>query len=96
VIAHVAYHWIKAERREAGLRKIIETGQGQRSQPGLVSRQVFVSIDDPLKVTSISVWQNQAAIDAWRRHPDYAIGRDGLAENWSRSTEHEYYDVVDG
>jgi heme-degrading monooxygenase HmoA len=95
VIAHVAYHWVKAERREAGLQRIIDTGQGQRSQPGLVTRQVFVSTDDPLKVTSLSVWRSQADIDAWRQHPDYAKGRDGLAENWSRPTEHEFYEVVD-
>ncbi len=95
MIAPIAYHWVKPDRRGVGLRKIIEAGQGQRSQPGLVDRQVWVSSDDPLKVTSLSIWRSQTDIDAWRQHPDYQKGRQGLEENWSRPTEHEYYEVVD-
>ena len=95
MIAHVAVHWLKAERREQALQRIIKAGEDQRTQPGLVDRRVMVSESDPLKVTSLSIWRSQADVDVWRKHPLYLAGREGLGDNWSRPTEHEYFEVVE-
>lgn len=36
---------------------------------GFLSKETFVSRDNPGKVVTLSYWRDAAALDAWMRHP---------------------------
>ena len=63
------------------------------NQPGYISSESMRSLDDPSKVTVVSMWQNREAWEAWRNSDtrkeivaefkDYIVGE----------TEYEYYSL---
>lgn len=52
------------------------------AQPGFVSVERFRSIANPSKLLSLSFWEDEAAVRAWRRHAGHrgaqAAGRGGV------------------
>lgn len=53
---------------------------------GFVSVERFQSLGDPGKLLSLSVWRDEAAVAAWRRHARHrqaqAAGRDGVFRDY--------------
>ena len=50
--------------------------------PGFVSVERFRSLTDPGRLLSLSLWEDEAAVQRWRTHPGHratqAAGRDGV------------------
>ncbi len=47
-----------------------------RGQEGFISRDIFISIDDPLKMTTVTSWETKEHLEAWVRE---AVARDKWA-----------------
>ncbi|MBL8378503.1 MAG: antibiotic biosynthesis monooxygenase [Burkholderiales bacterium] len=54
---------------------------------GFISKETFVSRDNPAKVITISCWQDQAALDRWMQDPEHRrvipIGRNELFTHYT-------------
>ncbi len=84
---------IKDGNMQAAARLMINTRSGAMKQPGYISSESMRSLDDPSRVTVVSMWQNMEAWDAWRNSDtrkeivaefkDYIVGE----------TEYEHYSL---
>ena len=84
---------IKDGNMQAAARLMINIRSGAMNQPGYISSESMRSLDDPSKVTVVSMWQNREAWEAWRNSDtrkeivaefkDYIVGE----------TEYEYYSL---
>jgi heme-degrading monooxygenase HmoA len=72
-----------AEGREADYLAIAATMRAElESQPGFIAVERFRSITDPLKLLSLSFWENEESVRNWRCHAGHrgaqAAGRGGV------------------
>ena len=84
---------IKGGNMRAASRLVISTRSGAMKQPGYISSESMQSLDDPSRITVMSMWQNRESWEAWKssearkaietEFEDYIVGQ----------TEYEYYSL---
>ncbi|NLB50063.1 MAG: antibiotic biosynthesis monooxygenase [Clostridiaceae bacterium] len=64
----------------SGLRRALE------SSPGFLRSERFTSLLDPGKILSLSVWEDEEAVNRWRRQAEHQLaqkqGRDLMFESY--------------
>lgn len=64
----------------SGLRRALE------SSPGFLRSERFTSLLDPGKILSLSVWEDEEAVNRWRRQAEHQLaqkqGRDHMFESY--------------
>lgn len=94
MIGALTHHWAKADRFAEARQLLDRNGEAQSKAPGFISRQTLVSLSDPLKITTIVVWETNAIYDAWRASPERAVAMAGADALWSKHPESERFEVV--
>ena len=41
-----------------------------RNQQGFISRDIFVSVEDPMKITTVTSWETKSQLEAWAKNPE--------------------------
>ena len=95
MIGVLTHHWAQPETFEAARQLLDRNGEAQSHAPGFVSRQTLLSLSDPLKITTIVVWETNAIYDAWRASPQRAVAMAGADALWSKPPESERFNVAD-
>lgn len=79
MIAIIFEVWPKAEHKQDYLDKAAEMKRLVESIDGFISVERFESLTEPGKILSLSVFENEGAVAAWRNTPDHrkaqALGR---------------------
>ena len=57
---------IKDGNMQAAARLMINTRSGAMKQPGYISSESMRSLDDPSRITVVSMWHNIESWEAWR------------------------------
>ena len=94
MIGVLTHHWAKADVIAEARELLDRNGLAQSKAPGFVSRQTLHSHDDPAKITTIVVWDDNEIYDAWRASPERAVAMAGAGELWGRPPESERFDVA--
>lgn len=72
--------------RAAGLRPLVE------AMPGFISVERFQSLTDPDKMLSLSFFEDEAALEAWRRTEEHraaqSAGREGIFSGYRLRIAH--------
>ena len=71
MLVHVHNHFILPGKVEQAKDLFRENGRVLATIPGLISRQVLMSKNDPLRWTGINVWENDEAPKVWYNHPGH-------------------------
>lgn len=94
MIGVLTHHWAQPETFAAARQLLDRNGEAQSHAPGFVSRQTLVSRSDPLKITTLVVWETNAIYDAWRASPQRTVAMAGAEALWSKPPESERFDVT--
>ncbi|MEM7630615.1 MAG: antibiotic biosynthesis monooxygenase [Pseudomonadota bacterium] len=80
MIAVIFEVWPKEGHREGYLRRAAALKAHLSDIPGFVSVERFESLAEPGKLLSLSFWEDEAALEQWRRLPEHrdaqSAGRD--------------------
>ena len=94
MIGVLTHHWAKPETFEEARAVLDRNGEAQSKAPGYVSRQTMIGREDPMKITTLVVWDSNEIYDAWRASPERAAVMTGADALWGRPTENERFDMV--
>jgi len=64
----IVRHMIQPGRLEEAAARINSNGDRMAQRPGFVSRQLLVGLDGDEELATVTVWEDQAAYDAWVAH----------------------------
>lgn len=83
----VIFEVVPADGRKADYLAYAARLKGElESMDGFISVERFQSLTDPDKLLSLSFWRDEAAVTAWRTHPDHratqAAGRNGIFRDY--------------
>lgn len=80
MIAVIFEVWPKDGQREPYLRRAAALRDHLADVPGFISVERFESLTEPGKLLSLSFWEDEAALEAWRKLPAHrsaqTAGRD--------------------
>lgn len=71
MIAVIFEVWPKEGHREPYLKLAAEMRAHLKDIPGFISVERFESLTEPGKLLSVSFWEDEAALEAWRRLPEH-------------------------
>jgi heme-degrading monooxygenase HmoA len=69
MITMINLHIVNPEQRERAIRLLKKNTELARKAKGFISREIFFSINDPLKGYSIATWQTREDMEAFLRSP---------------------------
>jgi heme-degrading monooxygenase HmoA len=95
MIGVLTHHWAKADRVSEAKALLNRNGEAQSRAPGFGSRQTFVSLSDPTKISTIVTWDSNDIYDAWRASPERSVAMAGADELWSQPPESERFEMQD-
>ena len=41
-----------------------------RKQQGFISRDIFISVENPMKITTVTSWETKSQLEAWAKNPE--------------------------
>jgi len=94
MIGVLTHHWAKADKIEEAKRLLDGNGLAQSKAPGFVSRQTFVALTDPTKITTLVVWTTNEIYDAWRASPERATAMSGADRLWAKHPESKRFKLI--
>lgn len=94
MIGVLTHHWAKPELIDEARQLLDRNGEAQSQAPGFVSRQTFIALKDPSKITTLVVWTTNDIYDAWRASPERAAAMSGADRLWARHPESERFELV--
>ena len=71
MIVLIGRYFIREDRIEQAKDMFLDNSRGVRKVPGLISRTVLQSERDPLRFSTITIFENDEARLAWSDHPDH-------------------------
>lgn len=95
----IVQHWCKPGMAERTRRRLDGNGEAMSRRPGFLYRHRIENPKEPLKVSTVTAWTDEASYRAWmdyKKTTDAAAGADGelsaavLFERW----ENQQYHVV--
>lgn len=78
---------------QAAARLMISTRSGAMKQPGYISSESMRSLDDPSRITVVSMWQNREAWEAWKNSQARKEIESEFADYIVGQTEYEHYSL---
>ena len=96
MITVLIHYWVKPEHKEELKRLCRESGERQSKYPGFISRQTWVSMDDPLRITTITTWRSKEERDAWWNNPQRLANKQDESYLYTRPDEKEWWEVLEG
>lgn len=94
MIGVLTHHWAKTDKINEARQLLDRNGEAQSQAPGFVSRQTFIALTDPTKITTMVVWTTNEIYDAWRASPQRAVAMSGAEALWAKHPESERFEVV--
>lgn len=94
MIGVLTHHWAKTDKINEARQLLDRNGEAQSKAPGFVSRQTFIALTDPTKITTMVVWTTNEIYDAWRASPQRAVAMSGAEALWAKHPESERFEVV--
>ena len=94
MIGVLTHHWAKPDLIENARQLLDRNGEAQSRAPGFVSRQTFIALTDPAKITTLVMWTTNDIYDAWRASPERKVAMEGADRLWSRHPESERFSLV--
>ena len=88
MIVHVLDHWIVPEKLEQARELFAANTKVITKIPGLIARHVLQSQKDPLKWTTIAIWEDEKGPKAWDEHPEHIWDRYGYPLQCPADTEY--------
>jgi heme-degrading monooxygenase HmoA len=95
MIGVLTHHWAKSDRVSEAKALLDRNGEAQSRAPGFGSRQTFISLSDPTKISTVVTWDSNEIYDAWRASPERSVAMAGADELWSQPPESERFEVQD-
>ena len=95
MIGVLTHHWAKSDRVSEAKALLDRNGEAQSRAPGFGSRQTFISLSDPTKISTMVTWDSNEIYDAWRASPERSVAMAGADELWSQPPESERFAVQD-
>ena len=95
MIGVLTHHWAKADRVSEAKALLNRNGEAQSRAPGFGSRQTFVSLSDPTKISTMVTWDSNDIYDTWRASPERSVTMAGADELWSQPPESERFEMQD-
>jgi hypothetical protein len=77
MIVHLLDHWIVPEKLEQARDLFAANTKVICKIPELVARHVLQSRKDPLKWTTVAIWEDESGAKAWDAHPEHIWDRYG-------------------
>ena len=96
MITVLVHYRVKPEHEQELKRLCHESGERQSKYPGFLSRQVWVSMDDPLRITTVTSWRSNADRDAWWNDPKRTANKRDESYLYTRPDEAEWWEVLEG
>lgn len=94
MIGVLTHHWAKADKIDEARQLLDRNGLAQSKAPGFVSRQTFIALGDPAKISTLVVWTTNDIYDAWRASPERAAAMKGADLLWAKHPESERFTMV--
>ena len=94
MIASIVHHYAQPGKVKEAQELVREYGRLLRGCRGFLGRHTMSSQSDPLKITSMTVWQRKEDYEAWRDSPDSQRIRQVVSKLWSKPPEPEFFDIV--
>ncbi len=95
MIGVLTHHWAKADRVSEAKALLDRNGEAQSRASGFGSRQTFISLSDPTKISTMVTWDSNEIYDAWRASPERSVAMAGADELWSQPPESERFEMQD-
>jgi heme-degrading monooxygenase HmoA len=77
MICSILDHWVFADKLEQAKDLFAANTAVIRRSPGHVARYVLQSKKDPLKWTTVTIWEDEKAVLAWDGNPEHIWDRFG-------------------
>lgn len=77
MIAVVIDHWILPDKLQQAKELFAENSRAIRKIPGLISRHVLQSRQDPSKWTAVIIWEDEKAAQTWKDSPEHVWDKYG-------------------
>jgi heme-degrading monooxygenase HmoA len=94
MIGVLTHHWAKADKIDEARKLLDLNGTAQSKASGFVSRQTFIALADPAKISTLVVWTSNDIYDAWRASPERAAAMRGAEQLWAKHPESERFQMV--
>ena len=70
MVTMITLHYLAKENREQAMELLKKNTELAENAKGLISRQVFISINDPLKGYSVTSWETMEDLESFRHNPE--------------------------
>jgi len=87
MIVQILDHWIVPEKIEQARELFAANTKIITKVPGILARYVLRSKKDPLKWTTIAIWEDEKGVEAWDKHPEHIWDRYGYPLECPKDTE---------
>ena len=94
MITAIVHHYALPDRLQEAETRILGNGRKMRGFDGFVSRQTLRSQSDPLKITTVTLWQSNEDRERWDQSPERRQARESSVNPWTKPPEPEFFDVI--
>ncbi len=94
MVTLIAEHWVSPGQMDNANKIFQEVGSSVSKAPGFVSRKVMVSQKDSTKITTVTSWESQEALNKWREVRSFSFGPDHIHRVFAKETV-DIYDVTE-
>ena len=94
MIGVLTHHWAKGDKVSQARTLLDGNGIAQSNASGFVTRQTFISLTDPNKITTMVIWQSNEVYDAWRSSPARAAAMHGADKLWAKLPDSERFELM--
>ena len=83
----------KEENLKAAARLLINHRNGAMQQPGYISSETMQRLEDPSKITVVSMWKDIEAWEAWKNSETRLANENEAKDLLVGQTEYEHYSL---
>ena len=94
MIGVLTHHWARNDKVNEARHLLDSNGEAQSRAPGFVSRETFLSLLDPTKITTMVKWESEEIYKLWKESPERVEVMGGADEFWSKHPESEHFHFV--
>lgn len=70
MVTMITLHVFNPDTRDQGIALVTKNTELARKAPGFVARDLYVSVNDPLKAYSITTWETREDLERFRHNPE--------------------------
>ena len=93
MIGVLTHHWAKPDKIGEAKALLEGNGMAQSRADGFGTRQTFISLSDPTKISTLVTWESNEIYDEWRASPERAAAMAGADELWAQPPESERFEM---